>query len=70
MNLQGKQAVDHIKGLGEEKGINVESILLEGNPSEELIRYADEEKKWISLLWAVSERQDSTGYFWTALQEI
>ena len=41
---QGQQAVDNIKGLGEAKGINVKSVLLEGNPSDELIRYADTEK--------------------------
>lgn len=41
---QGQQAVDYVKGLGEIKGVNVESILLEGNPSEELLRYAKEEK--------------------------
>ena len=41
---QGQQAVDYIKCLGEAKGINVKSVLLEGNPSDELIKYADEEK--------------------------
>ena len=41
---QGQQAVDYIKNLGEAKGIDVKSVLLEGNPSDELIRYADEEK--------------------------
>ena len=47
---QGQQALNYIKGLGEVKGINVESILLEGNPSEELIRYADEEKMDIVIM--------------------
>lgn len=47
---QGQQAVDYIKNLGEEKGINVQSILLEGNPSEELIRYANEEKMDIVIM--------------------
>jgi hypothetical protein len=42
LKSQGQQAVDYIKGLGEAKGVNVESILLEGYPSDELIRYADE----------------------------
>ena len=50
LKKQGQQAVDYIKGLGEIKGINVESILLEGNPSEELIRYADEEKMDIVIM--------------------
>jgi nucleotide-binding universal stress UspA family protein len=31
---QGQQAVDSIKSLGEMKGINVEPVLLEGNPSD------------------------------------
>jgi hypothetical protein len=30
------------------KGTNLESVLLEGNPSDELIRYAEEEK-WMFL---------------------
>lgn len=41
---QGQQAVNYVKNLGEAKGVNVESVLLEGNPSDELIRYAEEEK--------------------------
>jgi nucleotide-binding universal stress UspA family protein len=41
---QGQQAVDYVKGLGEMKGINVESVLLEGYPADELIRYAEENK--------------------------
>jgi len=41
---QGQQALNYVKGLGEIKGVDVESVLLEGNPSEELIRYAEEEK--------------------------
>jgi len=47
---QGQQALDDIKGLGEVKGINVKSVLLEGNPSDELIRYADEEKMDIVIM--------------------
>jgi len=47
---QGQQAVDYIKRLGEVKGINVESVLLEGNPSDELSRYADEEKMDIVIM--------------------
>jgi nucleotide-binding universal stress UspA family protein len=39
---QAQQAVDSVKGLGEIKGINVESVLLEGHPADELIRYAEE----------------------------
>ena len=62
LKTQGQQAVNSVKGLGETKGVNVESVLLEGNPSDELIRYA-EEKRWILLLWALSEEQDLIGCF-------
>lgn len=47
---QGQQAVDYVKGLGEMKGINVEPVLLEGNPSDELIRYAEEKKMDIIIM--------------------
>ncbi|HET8687232.1 MAG TPA: universal stress protein, partial [Methanosarcina sp.] len=47
---QGQQAVDSVKGLGEIKEINVESVLLEGNPSEELLRYAEKEKMDIVIM--------------------
>jgi nucleotide-binding universal stress UspA family protein len=47
---QGHQAVNYVKDLGEMKGINVESVLLEGNPSDELIRYAEEEKMDIVIM--------------------
>ncbi len=47
---QGQQAVNYVKDLGEIKGINVESVLLEGNPSDELIRYAEEEKMDIVIM--------------------
>jgi nucleotide-binding universal stress UspA family protein len=44
LKKQGQKALNYVKSLGETKGINVESVLLEGNPSVELIRYAEEEK--------------------------
>jgi nucleotide-binding universal stress UspA family protein len=47
---QGQQAVNYVKGLGEMKGINVESVLLQGNPSDELIRYAEEKKMDIIIM--------------------
>jgi len=47
---QGHEAVNSVKSLGEIKGINVEPVLLEGNPSEELIRYAEEEKMDIVVM--------------------
>jgi nucleotide-binding universal stress UspA family protein len=50
LTKQGHQAVDYIKSLGEMKGTNVESVLLEGNPSDELIRYAEEEKMDVVIM--------------------
>lgn len=47
---QGQHAVNSVKSLGDKKGINVEPVLLEGNPSEELIRYAEEEKMDIVVM--------------------
>jgi nucleotide-binding universal stress UspA family protein len=42
LKKQAQQAVDYVKGLGEKKGIDVEAIVLEGDPADELIRYAEE----------------------------
>lgn len=42
LRKQAQQAVDYVKVLGEKKGIDVESIMLEGDPANELIRYAEE----------------------------
>ena len=47
---QGQQAVNYVNDSGEMKGIIVESVLLEGNPSEELIRYAEEGKMDIVIM--------------------
>jgi nucleotide-binding universal stress UspA family protein len=47
---QGHQAVDSIKDLGAAKGINVESVLLEGHPADELIRYAEENEMDIIVM--------------------
>lgn len=41
---QGQQAVNYIKDFGDMKGIIVKNVLLEGDPANELIRYAEEEK--------------------------
>jgi nucleotide-binding universal stress UspA family protein len=56
MTKQGQQAVDHVKGLGEMKGINVEPVLLEGNPSEELIRYAEEKQMDIVIMGTIGKK--------------
>ncbi len=50
LKKQGHQALNYVKGLGEMKGVNVESVLLAGNPSDELIRYAEEEKMDIVIM--------------------
>lgn len=47
---QGQQALDYVKSLGEMKGINVESVLLEGHPADELIQYAEENKMDIIVM--------------------
>jgi len=47
---QGQQAVNSVKSLGEKKGVNVEPVLLDGNPSEELIQYAEEEEMDIVVM--------------------
>ena len=69
MKKQGQQALNYVKGLGEMKGVNVESVLLDGNPSDELIRYAEEEKMDIVIMGTLGK----TGLdrlLWAALQEI
>ncbi len=43
LRKEGIKAVNYIKGIGEMEGVNVESVLLEGHPANELIRYAEEE---------------------------
>jgi len=53
---QGQEAVNYVKGSGEMKGINVESVLLEGNPSYELIRYAEEEKMDIIIMGTLGKK--------------
>ena len=56
MKKQGQQAVDYVKGLGEMKGIDVKPVLLEGNPSEELIRYAEEEQMDIVIMGTIGKK--------------
>lgn len=56
LKILGQQATDYIKGLGEVKGINVETVLLEGNPSEELIRYAEEEQMDIVIMGTIGKK--------------
>lgn len=42
LDKEGHQAVNYVKGIGEMEGVTVESVLLEGHPADELIRYAEE----------------------------
>jgi nucleotide-binding universal stress UspA family protein len=54
---QWQQAVDYINRLGEAKGINAESVRLEGNPSDKLSRYADEEKMDIIIMGTLGKTE-------------
>ena len=56
MRKSGQQAVDNVKGTGEMKGIKVETVLLEGNPSEELIRYAEEEQMDVVIMGTIGKK--------------
>lgn len=57
LEQEGNEAVNYVKGAGEIEGVIVEPILFEGNPADELIRYAEEEK-WILLLWTLLAEQE------------
>jgi nucleotide-binding universal stress UspA family protein len=55
LKKQGQQAVNYVKSLGERKEINVETVLLEGHPADELIRYAEEERMDIVIMGTVGK---------------
>jgi nucleotide-binding universal stress UspA family protein len=42
LRKEGVQAVNYVNGIGELEEVNVELVLLEGRPAEELIRYSEE----------------------------
>ncbi len=42
LRTEGNKALSYIKDIGKMEGITVESVLLEGHPADELIRYAEE----------------------------
>ena len=44
LRKDGYKALKIVKGIGELENVKVKSILLEGQPAAELIRYAEEEK--------------------------
>jgi nucleotide-binding universal stress UspA family protein len=50
LKTHGQQAVNYVKGAGEVKGVIVEPVLLEGNPADELIRYAEENEMDIIVM--------------------
>lgn len=50
LEKEGSEAVNYVKGAGELEGVIVEPVLLEGNPADELIRYAEEEKMDIIVM--------------------
>jgi nucleotide-binding universal stress UspA family protein len=50
LRKEGCKAVSYINEIGEQENVNVETILLEGHPADELIRYAEEEKMDIIVM--------------------
>lgn len=53
LKKDGEKAVSYVEGIGELEKVNVESILLEGHPATELVRYAEEEKMDIIVMGTV-----------------
>lgn len=47
---QGQQTVNCIKEIGEVEKVNVESVLLEGHPADELVRYAEKKNMDIVIM--------------------
>ncbi len=50
LKKDGCKAVNYVKGIGELENVNVKSILLEGHPADELIRYAGENEMDIIVM--------------------
>lgn len=50
LRMEGCKAVSYINEIGELKNVNVETVLLEGHPADELIRFAEEEKMDIIVM--------------------
>ena len=53
LKKDGEIAVSYVKGIGKLEKVNVVSILLEGHPATELVRYAEEEKMDIIVMGTV-----------------
>jgi len=50
LKKEGYKAVNYVEGIGELEGVTVESVLLEGHPADELIRYAEENEMDIVVM--------------------
>ena len=50
LEKEGIEAVNYVKETGELEGVIVEPVLLEGNPVDELIRYAEENEMDIIIM--------------------
>ena len=50
LKKDGCKAVNYVKGIGELENVSVKSILLEGHPADELIRYAEENEMDIIVM--------------------
>ena len=50
LKKEGRSAVSYVKRAGELEGVDVEPILLEGHPADELIRYAGENEMDIVVM--------------------
>lgn len=48
LSEEGKKATYYVKKEGEEKGVDVKPVILEGNPAEKIIEYAE---KTMQTLW-------------------
>ncbi|RXA17241.1 universal stress protein [Methanosarcina sp. MSH10X1] len=53
LKKEGYKALNYVEGIGELESVNVESILLEGHPADELIRYAEKEEMDIIIMGTI-----------------
>ena len=50
---EGKEALKQVEDLAKEKGVSFESVVVEGNPGSEIIRYAETSGMDVIILGAV-----------------
>jgi len=43
MNEEGASALDDVEAIADEHGVTMERALVDGNPSREIVRYAEDE---------------------------